>query len=70
MVDSGATENFMNPRFQQELGILGIKKPETWPITDLNSENLGSYIKAKLGYVYMAIMGHNEQINFNMILLG
>ena len=28
MVDSGATGNFMNPRFQQKLGILGIEKPE------------------------------------------
>ena len=70
MVDSGATENFMNPRFQQELGILGIKKPEVWPIAGLNSENLGSYIKTESGYVHMIVMGHNEQINFNMTPLG
>ena len=60
----------MNPRFQQELGILGIKKPEAQPIAGLNGENLGSYIKTKSGYVYMAVMGHNEQINFNMTPLG
>ena len=70
MVDSGATGNFMNPRFQQELGILRIKKPEAWPITGLNDENLGSYIKTKLGYIHMTVMDHNKQINFNMTPLG
>ena len=70
MVDSGATGNFMNPRFQQELGILGIEKPEARPIAGLNGENLGTHIKTESGYVHMAVMGHNERINFNMTPLG
>ena len=70
MVDSGATGNFMNPRFQQELGILGIEKPEVQPIAGLNGENLGSYIKTESGYIHMAVMGHNEQINFDVTPLG
>ena len=70
MVDSGATGNFMNPRFQQELGILGIEKPEARPIAGLNGENLGTHIKTESGYIHMAVMGHNEQINFNVTLLG
>ena len=70
MVDSGATGNFMDPRFQQKLGILGIKKLEAWPIAGLNGENLGAHIKTKSGYISMAVMGHNKQINFNMTPLG
>ena len=70
MIDSGATGNFMNPRFQQELGILGIKKPEVQPIAGLNGENLGTHIKTESGYVHMAVIGHNKQINFNVTPLG
>ena len=70
MVDSEAIGNFMNPRFQQELGILGVEKPEAQPITGLSDRNLGSYIKTKSGYIHMAIIGHNEQINFDMTPLG
>ena len=70
MVDSEATGNFMNPRFQQELGILGIKKPEVQPIAGLNGENLGTHIKTESGYVHMAVIGHNKQINFNVTPLG
>ena len=60
----------MNPRFQQELGILGIEKPEAQPITGLNSENLGTHIKTESGYVHMAVLGHNKQINFDVTFLG
>ena len=70
MVDSGLTGNFMNPRFQQRLGILRIEKPEAQPITGLNSKNLRTHIKTKSGYIPMAVMGHNKQINFNVTLLG
>ena len=70
MVNSEATGNFMNPRFQQTLGILGVKKSEAQPITGLNGENLGTHIKTKSGYIHMAVMGHNEQINFDMTPLG
>ena len=31
---------------------------------------MGSYIKTESGYVHMAVMGHNEQINFNVTPLG
>ena len=70
MIDSRATGNFMNPRFQQTLGILGVEKPEAQPITGLNGENLGTHIKTESGYIHMAVMGHNKRINFDVTPLG
>ncbi|KAI9035401.1 uncharacterized protein KD926_003523 [Aspergillus affinis] len=37
MVDSGTTGNFMDPRFQEQLKILGITKATPEPITGLNA---------------------------------
>ena len=70
MIDSGATRNYMSPDFKVHLELLGIKKVQPEPISGLNGENLGAHIKTKSGYISMAVMGHNEQINFNMTLLG
>ena len=60
----------MNPGFQQELGILGVKKSEAQPIAGLNDENLGTHIKTESGYVHMAVLDHNKWINFDMTPLG
>ena len=60
----------MDPRFQDRLGILGIDKPEPQLITGLNGEPLGGYLKTESGTVPMAVMGHEEQINFDVTPLG
>lgn len=70
MIDSRAIGNFMDPRCQQKLGILGIEKPEPQPIASLNREPLGGFLETKLGTIPMAVMGHNKQINFNVTPLG
>ena len=70
MIDSGATGNYMNPIFKEQLKILGIKKAAPEPISGLNSEDLGGHLTDKLGFVPMAVMGHLESINFNMTPLG
>ena len=70
MIDSGATGNYMSPDFKAHLGLLGIEKAQPEPISGLNSENLGSHLSEELGLVYMAVLGHQEQINFNVTPLG
>ena len=66
MIDSGATKNYMNPIFKEQLKILGIKKTTPEPISGLNGEDLGGHLTDELGFVPMAVMGHLESINFNV----
>jgi transposase InsO family protein len=71
MVDSGATGNYMHPRFKDQLKILGIKKAQPEPILGLNGENLGTHLLTnESGPVTMIVMGHIEQINFDIVPLG
>ena len=70
MIDSGATGNYMNPTFKEQLKILGIKKATPEPISGLNSEDLGGHLTDESGFVPMAVMGHLESINFNVTPLG
>ena len=70
MIDSGATGNYMSPNFKAHLGLLRIKKAQPEPISGLNGENLGSHLSEESGLVHMAVLGHKEQINFNMTPLG
>ena len=70
MVDSGATGNYMDPRFQRQLGILGIEKAQPEPISGLNGENLGSHLTVESGSVPMAVAEHEERINFDVTPLG
>ena len=70
MIDLGVTGNYMSPDFKAYLGLLKIKKAQPEPISGLNSENLGSHLSEESGLVYMAVLDHLEQINFNMISLG
>lgn len=71
MVDSGATGNYMHPRFKDQLKILGIKKAQPEPISGLNGENLGTHLLTdESGPVTMVVMGHVERINFDIIPLG
>ena len=70
MIDSGATGNYMSPNFKARLGLLGIEKAQPEPISGLNGENLGSHLSEESGLVHMAVLGHKEQINFNVTPLG
>ncbi|KAI9038428.1 retropepsin-like aspartic protease [Aspergillus affinis] len=70
MVDSGATGNFMDPRFQEQLKILGITKATPEPITGLNGEPLGGHLTVESGPVPMVVKGHFEYISFDVTPLG
>ncbi|KAF7139709.1 hypothetical protein CNMCM5793_007503 [Aspergillus hiratsukae] len=66
-----ATGNYMHPRFKDQLKILGIKKAQPEPILGLNGENLGTHLLTdESGPVTMIVMGHIEQINFDIVPLG
>ena len=69
MIDSGATRNYMSLNFKTYLDLLRIKKTQPEPISGLNSEDLGSHLSEESGLVHIAVLGHKEQINFNMISL-
>ena len=70
MIDSGVTRNYMSPDFKMHLGLLGIEKAQPEPISGLNGENLGSHLLEESGLVHMAVLGHQEQTNFNITPLG
>ena len=70
MVDSGATGNYMDPRFKEQLGILGIEKARPEPISGLNGENLGGHLTVESGFVPMAVASHLERMNFDVTPLG
>ena len=70
MIDSGATRNYMSLNFKTYLDLLRIKKTQPEPISGLNGENLGSHLSEESGLVHMAVLGHKEQINFNVTPLG
>ena len=69
MIDLGTTGNYINPIFKEQLKILGIKKAMPEPISGLNNENLGGHLIDELGFVPIAVMGHLESINFDIIPL-
>ncbi|KAI9034758.1 retropepsin-like aspartic protease/reverse transcriptase [Aspergillus affinis] len=66
MVDSETTGNFMDPRFQEQLKILGITKATLEPITGLNGEPLRGYLTVESGPVPIVIKGHFEYISFDV----
>jgi hypothetical protein len=71
MVDLGAIGNYMNPGFMKKLGLLGKVKTVPKLITGLNGENLGTLlITTESGTVPMVMLGHVEQLNFDIILMG
>ncbi|KAI9034789.1 reverse transcriptase domain protein [Aspergillus affinis] len=70
MVDSGATGNFIDLRFQEQLKILGITKATLEPITGLNGKPLEGYLTVELGPVPMVIKGYFEYISFDVTPLG
>ena len=69
MINSEATRNYISLNFKIYLELLRIKKAQSEPISGLNSEDLGSYLSEESGLIYMTVLGHKEQINFNMISL-
>ena len=71
LINSDTTGNFINPRFIEQLRILGKQKTKPELITELNRENLGTFIlTVKSDTVSMAVIGHLEHIDFNITLLG
>ena len=60
----------MDPRFKEQLGILGIEKARPEPISGLNGEDLGGHLTVESGFVPMAVAGHLEWINFDVTPLG
>ncbi|EED18391.1 retrotransposon polyprotein, putative [Talaromyces stipitatus ATCC 10500] len=71
MIDSGATGNYMDPRTQEKLQILGRKKPTPIPLIGLNGEKLSEEgITDETGWLAMSIDGHLEMINFDIAKLG
>ena len=70
MLDSGSTGNFMDPQFQQKLGIEGISKANPEPISGLNGEDLGKQLTIESGPLPMVVSSHFERINFDVTQLG
>lgn len=70
MINLGVTGNYMSPDFKRYLRLLEIKKAQSKPISELSSKNLGSHLTEKSRLIYIIILDHKEQINFNIISLG
>lgn len=71
MIDSGATGNFMSPRCQEELKILGREKPEVIPMTGIDGKPLGGKgLTTETGWIPMVVGDHFEMINFDVTELG
>jgi hypothetical protein len=71
MVNLGVIGNYMNPGFMKKLGLLGKAKAVPKLIAGLNGENLGTLlIITESGTVLMVVLGHLEQLNFNIVLMG
>jgi hypothetical protein len=71
MVNLGVIGNYINPGFMKKLGLLGKAKAVPKLIAGLNGENLGTLlIITESGTVLMVVLGHLEQLNFNIILIG
>ena len=69
LIDSGATENYMNPRFQQQLRILEVEKTQSESISELKDESLRDHLTVESDFVSITVMSHKEQINFDVTSL-
>jgi hypothetical protein len=70
MIDSGAAENFISPRYRDRYSISGIEKPYPTLIIGLNGESLGLGIIHKSGPLLIVIGNYFEIINFDITNLG
>ena len=52
MINSEATKNYINSRFQQQLKILEIEKTQSESISKLNNESLKDHLTVKSDFVY------------------
>lgn len=71
MIDSGATGNYIDPRCQERLQILGRKKPRPIPLTGFNREVLNKDgITKETGWLTIIINKYTKMINFDITELG
>lgn len=70
MIDSGASGNFMSPRYCQQNNMQRQEKKKVSPIIGLNGERLGPGITHESGNLPMVIGNHFETINFDITNLG
>ena len=70
LLDSGATGNFMDPNFQEKIGILGKPKVKPTLIRGLNGKELETVLEIESGPLPMIIQNHMENINFDVTPLG
>lgn len=70
MIDSGASGNFISPRYCQQNNVEKKEKKNVSPIIGLNGERLGPGITHETGRLPMIVGNHFETINFDITNLG
>ncbi|EKV17987.1 Retrotransposon polyprotein, putative [Penicillium digitatum PHI26] len=70
LIDSGATNNFMNPRFQKDKKIWTKPLPRVIPIAGLNGEVLSGGVSEETATLPMSVHRHPELIKFNVLETG
>ena len=70
LIDSGATNNFMNPRFKEERQVSTIPLPFTVPVAGLDGEVLSGGVSEETILLPMSVYGHPELIKFNVLETG
>jgi hypothetical protein len=70
LLDSGATGNFMDPNFQEKIGISGKPKEKPMLIRGLNGKEMETVLEIESGPLPMTMQNHMESINFDVTPLG
>lgn len=71
MIDSGATNNFMSPRYRENMKIEGRQKENVEPLLGLDGQKLGTgQVSVETVPVTMAVGQHVESIAFDVTPLG
>lgn len=70
LIDSGATNNFMNPRFKTGRQVKTNPLPYTVPVAGLDGEVLSGGVSEATVLLPMSVYGHPELIKFNILETG
>ena len=70
LIDSGATNNFMNPRFQEARQVLTKPLSHVIPVAGLDGEVLSGGVSEETVTLPMSVYGHPELIKFNILETG
>jgi hypothetical protein len=70
LIDSGATNNFMNPRFKENRQVRTNPLPFTVPVAGLDGEVLSGGVSEETILLPMSVYGHPELIKFNVLETG